>query len=58
MTRNEQIPIHASAQRAAVALESIAVSANTIANGIEEIRVELKKKRFDDAEFATFEKET
>jgi len=36
-------------QRIATAVESIAVSANTIANVAEEIRIELKKKRFDDA---------
>jgi len=53
MTRNEQILV-ASAQRAAVALESIAVSANTIANGVEELRLELKRIRFD----KTLEKET
>lgn len=56
MTQNEQI-FYRNIQRIAVALESIAVSGNTIANGVEEIRLELKKKRFDDADFASFEKE-
>jgi hypothetical protein len=49
MTRNEEILV-AAAQRTSVALESIALSANTIANVVEEIRIELKKKRFDDAD--------
>ncbi len=56
MTRNEQL-FFVNIQRMTVALESIAVSGNTIANGVEEIRLELKKKRFDDADFASFEKE-
>lgn len=56
MTQNEQI-FFRNIQRMTVALESIAVSGNTIANGVEEIRLELKKKRFDDADFASFEKE-
>lgn len=56
MTRNEQI-FFQNIQRMAVALDSLAVSANTIANGVEELRLELKKKRFDDADFASFEKE-
>jgi len=49
MTGNERLLIHC-AERATKAIESIAVSANTIANVVEEIRIELKKKRFDDAE--------
>ena len=37
-------------ERKTRSLESIGVSLNTIANAAEEIRIELKKKRFDDAE--------
>lgn len=48
MTGNERLLINC-AERATKAIESIAVSANTIANVVEEIRIELKKKRFDDA---------
>lgn len=56
MTGNERLMMQFS-ERATKALESTAVSINTIANCIDEIRLELKKKRFDDAaNFATFEK--
>jgi len=56
MTGNERLLIQFS-ERATKALESTAVGLKTIADCIEEIRLELKKKRFDDAaDFATFEK--
>ncbi len=57
MTRNEQILVQC-VERSTRALEALAVSANQMATAFEEIRIELKKKRFDDAHFATFEKDT
>ena len=49
MTRNDQILV-ACAQRTAVALEAIAVGVNESKDILEQIRVELKHKRFDDSE--------
>ncbi len=49
MTGNERLLINC-AERAAKAIESIAVAVTLIEHNIEEIRIELKKKRFDDAE--------
>jgi hypothetical protein len=53
MTGNERDLI-SYAKRSTIALESIAVSANRIANGVEDLRLELKRIRFD----KTLEKET